>query len=119
MTGLARKLSLWNYFALGFGTMIGTGWVILMDDWLGRGGPAGGVVGVLGGGARVSDGWDLSFAYRIRLRAMGAAIAGRGGRGGIYRAGVSAVCELPDGLDDAAGVFHCVPVGSSGAGEAG
>ena len=27
-TILARKLSLWNYFALGFGTMVGTGWVV-------------------------------------------------------------------------------------------
>jgi basic amino acid/polyamine antiporter, APA family len=30
--------------------MIGTGWLVLMDDWLGRGGPAGAVLGfVLGG----------------------------------------------------------------------
>jgi len=50
MTQLARKLSLWNYFALGFGTMIGTGWVILMDDWLGRGGPLGAMLGFLLGG---------------------------------------------------------------------
>src|SRR5580704_11818539 len=41
MPELARKLGLWNYFALGFGTMIGTGWVVLMDDWLSRGGPFG------------------------------------------------------------------------------
>ena len=41
MAELARKLTLWNYFALGFGTMIGTGWVVLMDDWLTRGGPFG------------------------------------------------------------------------------
>jgi amino acid transporter len=45
MTQLARRLSLWNYFALGFGTMIGTGWVVLMDDWLSRGGPLGGMLG--------------------------------------------------------------------------
>lgn len=45
MPTLARKLSLWNYFALGFGTMIGTGWVVLMDDWLGRGGPLGAMLG--------------------------------------------------------------------------
>ena len=50
MVGLARKLSLWNYFALGFGTMIGTGWVILMDDWLSRGGPLGAMIGFLMGG---------------------------------------------------------------------
>lgn len=50
MTTLARKLSLWNYFALGFGTMIGTGWVVLMDDWLGRGGPLGAMLGFALGG---------------------------------------------------------------------
>jgi APA family basic amino acid/polyamine antiporter len=50
MPALARKLSLWNYFALGFGTMIGTGWVVLMDDWLGRGGPLGAMLGFAIGG---------------------------------------------------------------------
>lgn len=50
MATLARKLSLANYFALGFGTMIGTGWVVLMDDWLSRGGPLGAMLGFgLGG----------------------------------------------------------------------
>src|SRR5580704_4272207 len=110
MAGLARKLSLWNYFALGFLTMIGTGWVILMDDWLGRGGPLGAMIGFLMGG--------FAFAHRVCLRPVGAAFAGRSGRGSVHRAGVSAVCELPDGLDDVAGVFHRVPVGSGGAGEA-
>ena len=47
---LARKLRLHDYFALAFGTMIGTGWLVLMDDWLGRGGPLGAMLGfVLGG----------------------------------------------------------------------
>ena len=50
MTTLARKLSLWNYFALGFGTMVGTGWVVLMDDWLARGGPYGAMLGFAIGG---------------------------------------------------------------------
>lgn len=49
MTHLARKLRLWNYFALGFGTMVGTGWVVLMDDWLGRGGPFGAMLGFAAG----------------------------------------------------------------------
>jgi basic amino acid/polyamine antiporter, APA family len=50
MPKLARKLTLANYFALGFGTMIGTGWVVLMDDWLARGGPLGAMLGFgLGG----------------------------------------------------------------------
>src|SRR5208282_1187871 len=50
MPSLARKLSLWNYFALGFGTMIGTGWVVVMNDWLGRGGPLGAMLGFAIGG---------------------------------------------------------------------
>jgi APA family basic amino acid/polyamine antiporter len=50
MPTLARKLNLWNYFALGFGTMIGTGWVVVMDDWLGRGGPVGAMLGFATGG---------------------------------------------------------------------
>src|SRR6202035_4783226 len=50
MPHLARKLRLHDYFALAFGTMIGTGWLVLMDDWLGRGGPLGAIlVFVLGG----------------------------------------------------------------------
>src|SRR5437764_4439684 len=39
-----------EYFAFGFGTMIGVGWVVLMDDWLARGGPGGGMLGYLVGG---------------------------------------------------------------------
>src|SRR6516225_4750108 len=50
MPTLARKLRLWNYFALGFGTMVGTGWVVLMDDWLARGGPLGAMLGFALGG---------------------------------------------------------------------
>ena len=50
MTGLARKLRLHDYFALAFGTMIGTGWLVLMDDWLGRGGPLGAILGYAIGG---------------------------------------------------------------------
>src|SRR6266849_3214720 len=50
MANLARKLRLHDYFALAFGTMIGTGWLILMDDWLGRGGPLGAILGFVIGG---------------------------------------------------------------------
>jgi APA family basic amino acid/polyamine antiporter len=50
MSSLARKLRLHDYFALAFGTMIGTGWLVLMDDWLGRGGPAGAALGFAIGG---------------------------------------------------------------------
>jgi basic amino acid/polyamine antiporter, APA family len=50
MTKLARQLGLTDYFALAFGTMVGVGWLVLMDDWLGRGGPAGAMLGFLLGG---------------------------------------------------------------------
>src|SRR5215472_10661219 len=50
MTTLARKLRLTDYFALAFGTMVGVGWLVLMDDWLGRGGPVGAMLGFALGG---------------------------------------------------------------------
>src|SRR5256885_9962905 len=37
-------------FRSAFGTMIGTGWLVLMDDWLGRGGPLGAILGYTLGG---------------------------------------------------------------------
>src|SRR5262249_27800088 len=55
---LARKLGLLDYFALAFGTMIGVGWLVLMDDWLGRGGPLGVMLGFgLGGVVLLPVGW--------------------------------------------------------------
>src|ERR1700747_1117645 len=48
---LARKLRVVDYFALGWGTMVGVGWLVVMDDWLLRGGPLGGVLGFAIGGA--------------------------------------------------------------------
>lgn len=50
MTTLARKLRIGDYFALAFGTMVGVGWLVLMDDWLGRGGPLGAILGFALGG---------------------------------------------------------------------
>ena len=47
---LARKLRFTDYFALAFGTMIGVGWLVVMDDWLGRGGPLGAILGFAIGG---------------------------------------------------------------------
>lgn len=51
MISLARKLRLADFFSLGFGTMIGVGWLVVMDDWLLRGGPLGAVLGFVIGGA--------------------------------------------------------------------
>ncbi|HVS89958.1 MAG TPA: APC family permease [Candidatus Acidoferrum sp.] len=50
MPALARKLRLHDYFTLAFGTMVGVGWLVLMDDWLGRGGPLGAMLGFALGG---------------------------------------------------------------------
>src|SRR5580692_8958639 len=47
---LARKLRLHDYFALAFGTMIGSGWLVVMNDWLGRGGPLGAALAFAIGG---------------------------------------------------------------------
>src|SRR5436309_13443309 len=47
---LRGGLSTIEYFTFGFGTMIGVGWLVLMDDWLARGGPGGGMLGFAIGG---------------------------------------------------------------------
>ena len=51
MISLARKLRTTDYFTLGFGTMVGVGWLVVMDDWLLRGGPLGAILGFAIGGA--------------------------------------------------------------------
>jgi amino acid transporter len=78
--GLHRTLSLVEYFTFGFGTMVGVGWVVLMDDWLKRGGPGGAALGFLVGGvlllpiartygrlvARFPDaGGEIAYAERV------------------------------------------------------
>jgi basic amino acid/polyamine antiporter, APA family len=51
MVQLARKLRLVDYFTLGWGTMVGVGWLVVMDDWLLRGGALGAILGFAIGGA--------------------------------------------------------------------
>jgi len=48
---LARKLRATDYFTLGWGTMVGVGWLVIMHDWLLRGGSLGTALGFLIGGA--------------------------------------------------------------------
>lgn len=50
MISLARKLRTVDYFTLAFGTMVGVGWLVVMDDWLGRGGPLGAMLAFTVGG---------------------------------------------------------------------
>ena len=45
MTNLARRLRTFDYFTLAFGAMVGAGWLVVMDDWLLRGGPFGAMLG--------------------------------------------------------------------------
>jgi amino acid transporter len=48
-TSLRRSLGALEYFTFGFGSMVGVGWLVVIDDWLGRGGPGGAVLGFLCG----------------------------------------------------------------------
>ncbi len=43
-------MGLADYFTLAFGTMVGVGWLVLMDDWLERGGPGGAMLAFLAAG---------------------------------------------------------------------
>jgi basic amino acid/polyamine antiporter, APA family len=55
---LARNLRAIDYFTLGWGTMVGVGWLVVMDDWLLRGGALGALLGfVIGGAALLPIGW--------------------------------------------------------------
>ena len=72
MTELAKKLRLVDYFSLGFGTMVGVGWLVLMDDWLARGGPAGAILGfALGGIALLPIGYVYGRLISRRPDAAG------------------------------------------------
>lgn len=44
---LNRIMRAREYFTLAFGSIVGVGWMILLDDWLQRGGPAGAMLGFL------------------------------------------------------------------------
>jgi len=55
---LARKLRGTDYFTLGWGSMVGVGWLVVMDDWLLRGGALGALLGfVIGGAVLLPIGW--------------------------------------------------------------
>jgi len=48
-TTLRRSLGALEYFTFGFGSMVGAGWLVVMDDWLRRGGPGGAMLGFFAG----------------------------------------------------------------------
>lgn len=49
-TSLLKVLGNWDVLALGFGAMIGFGWVVLTGDWLSSAGTAGAVLAMTAGG---------------------------------------------------------------------
>jgi amino acid transporter len=67
MTLLARKLRVTDYFSLGWGAMVGVGWLVVMDDWLLRGGPLGGVLGFAIGGILLLP---IGYVYGKLVMAM-------------------------------------------------
>lgn len=64
---LKRSLSVVEYFAFGFGTMVGVGWVVVIDDWLKRGGPAGAMLAFVGGGLLL---FPVALTYGRLVHAM-------------------------------------------------
>jgi APA family basic amino acid/polyamine antiporter len=67
MSHLARKLRLTDYFTLGWGTMVGVGWLVVMDDWLLRGGALGALLGFAVGGALL---FPIGWVYGRLVTAM-------------------------------------------------
>ena len=64
---LVRTLTRTEYFTFGFGTMVGVGWVVLMDDWLARGGPGGAALGFAVGGLLLLP---VALTYGRMVRAV-------------------------------------------------
>jgi len=67
MTDLARKLQLADYFSLAFGAMVGTAWLVVMDDLLRRGGPLGAMLGFTAGALMLLP---IGSVYGKLVRAM-------------------------------------------------
>jgi APA family basic amino acid/polyamine antiporter len=67
MPHLARKLRLTDYFTLACGSMVGVGWLVVMDDWLLRGGALGALLGFAIGGALL---FPIGWVYGKLVAAM-------------------------------------------------
>ena len=67
MTTLARKLRLSDYFALAFGVMVGTAWLVVMDDILKRGGTLGAILGFTVGALMLLP---IGYVYGQLVRAI-------------------------------------------------
>jgi basic amino acid/polyamine antiporter, APA family len=57
---LRRTLRGRDYFTLAFGSMVGVGWMLVIDDWLMRGGSGGAILGFLIGGLLLLP---IGYAY--------------------------------------------------------
>lgn len=66
-TSLRRSLGALEYFTFGFGSMVGVGWLVIMDDWLARGGPAGAMLGFFGGALLLLP---IALTYARLVRAI-------------------------------------------------
>src|SRR5262249_53591570 len=67
MTTLAKKLHLIDYFALGFGVMVGAAWLVVMDDLLARGGPLGAMLGFAFGALTL---FPIGYVYGKLVKAV-------------------------------------------------
>jgi amino acid transporter len=83
---LARTLRTADYFTLGFGTMVGVGWLVLMDDWLRRGGPVGVMIGFAIGGLALLP---IALVYGRLVVAMPDAGSEIAYTAGVFPPGVS------------------------------
>ena len=55
---MQKTLSLWNFFTIGFGAIIGTGWVLMVGDWM-----------IIGGGpVAAMIAFIIGAAYRSCIR---------------------------------------------------
>jgi len=48
---LEKGIKLRHYFVLGFGCIVGVGWVVVLGEWLEQAGPLGALIGFAGGGS--------------------------------------------------------------------
>jgi basic amino acid/polyamine antiporter, APA family len=72
MSNLARKLRLTDYFTLAWGSMVGVGWLVIMDDWLLRGGSLGALLGfAIGGALLLPIGWVYGRLVAVMPDAAG------------------------------------------------
>src|ERR1700734_3809641 len=72
MQHLARKLRLTHYFTLASGSMVAAGWLVVMGDWLLRGGALGALLGFAIGGALLFPiGWVYGRLVAVMPDAAG------------------------------------------------